>query len=96
MHNRGIENTKDIIKNNGENSESINESVSNIVGKNNTKYYEAAAKTDKFFNKVASCKNLLLNYFDPIILNEENLIDSDDEAIIYWKTYSLGSFKKIL
>ncbi len=82
-HNLNVENEKNVFKDSGESYESIIASVERLLGKKKMNYFRKAAKSDLFYAKVSHVKFLILDYFEPIILNGENMIFDDDKPIIY-------------
>lgn len=54
-----------------------------LLGAKNVKFYDRAAQSDVVYKRLKILRPLISFYFKPIILHKENLIDIDDEAIIY-------------
>lgn len=61
----------------------IDDKVVEIVGKNKIKFYDRAAKSDIFFNKAKLVSPIIMQKFKPIIINYDNLINVENEPVIY-------------
>lgn len=46
-------------------------------------YYNREATSNLFYNNIKKVRPIALSYFNPIILNEQNLVKLEDEGVIY-------------
>ena len=82
-HNNEIEDSKNVSKTNCESIDDVLQSEKNVLGGKKVEYFRRAAKSDKFYNKLVAFKGIMLNYFEPIILNGQNIKVEDNKPLIY-------------
>ena len=82
-HNKDVEVSKNVEKIVDFNDAELDEKIQNLIGKINSKYYDRAAASDKFFDKLKVLKPLIDSKFKPIILNEHNIRNFENESVVY-------------
>ena len=82
-HNTEVVNQNSVYKSNCYSYDDVLNGTNEVLGKKNFKYFRKSAKSDLFYDKISCVKNVILKYFEPIILNGENIISDDDKPYIY-------------
>lgn len=82
-HNNNIEPSKNVEVIKTFDNVELESKIEKIIGKKKIKYYNRAAASDVFFNKLKLLVPAINYKFKPIILNSENLCNADNQPIIY-------------
>ena len=82
-HNKEVGTSKNVERIVDFSDAQLDEKIKNLIGKINSKYYDRAAASDKFFNKLKVLKPLVDSKFKPIILNEHNMRSFENESVVY-------------
>lgn len=82
-HNSNVVNESSVHKSSCDSYEEVIDSTIEVLGEKRLKYFRKSAKSDLFYDKIACVKQLLLVYFEPIVLNGENIIRDDNQPLIY-------------
>lgn len=61
----------------------INIKISELIGKRKMDYYSRESKSDIYYQKMRFLIPIILKYFNPIVLNEKNIIKDVNDGIIY-------------
>lgn len=83
IHNKYIEESNCIKLIDSFDKNEVENAIKNLVGTNNFKYYKRASKSDKFFRKLEIFSPIIKIAFKPIILNKQNIINCNNEAVVY-------------
>lgn len=82
-HNKDIESSKCVEKISDFKKIDLEGKLEKLIGKTNIKYYNRAAASDKFFNKIKLMRPIIMSKFNPVILNANNIGNFDGESVVY-------------
>jgi len=82
-HNKEVENSKNVQRIVDFSDPELDEQLQGLIGKINSKYYNRAAASDKFFDKIKFLRPIIMSKFNPIILNEHNMRNFENESVVY-------------
>ena len=82
-HNKDIETGEKIEIISNFSKETLDEKMKSLFGKKMIKYYEREAQSRKFYEQLRFLVPIARRFFNPVIVNEENIITMDNEGIIY-------------
>ncbi len=82
-HNNNLTESRNIKKIEEFDSLILKEKIESLIGVKKLKYYKRASKSDIIFGKIKIIRPLLISFFKPLVLHEENMIYSENEPIIY-------------
>ena len=83
VHNQNIEPNENLGKISSFTHATIHSEIEKLFGIKNLEIYERAARSDIFFAKLVKLKPIIMHYFNPVVLHEENLIEPRREGVIY-------------
>lgn len=81
-HNKDVVDSKQVAKINVFDSQDLAIKMDKLLDKKLI-FYKREANSDDFYQKIRLSIPLILKIFDPIVLNSENLVRTNEEAVIY-------------
>lgn len=83
VHNKEVSESSSVVRISNFKEGDLENSIQKLFGAKKLEYYKRAANSDVFFKKISVLKNIVLKFFNPIILNKENLVVEDNKGILY-------------
>lgn len=82
-HNKDIESNKNVETISIFEKEEIESKMKCLFGKNNMNYYKREMSSKSFYEKLRFLIPIAKTFFNPIVLNEENIINEDNSGVVY-------------